>query len=336
MVPIGRLRNLLFPKRPETPETLGGYPLARGERGGASAPAAPTLVSAIVQPTGTTLRLTFSVAMTGLTTGAEGFVVSGITGGGVSLTYASGNGTTVVDFTTSRTIGTGDSGALLAYTAGDVVALVGGAALANFTNFAVTNTSTMSPAVRNVTTGTTSFGTTTVTLPTRSSGDTLVVVVASSMAFPAANTGWTIRQDQQSVDLINRIGVYTRQSDGTDNTPFGANAGADILYTAFSISTPLSGHELSNGNSNVPSTSIQASGLVLNGVRDVLICGYLRCANSGTITVPGGQTPTTTVVTALLTFRCGYETLAAGGSTGTRTATQSDSQNWAASTTAVR
>lgn len=103
---------------------------------------APTLVSATVQSNGTDLVMVFSRAVTGFTAGAEGFALTGLTGGATTLTYASGNGTSSVTMTISRTVTQTETGGALAYTAGDIVGSSDSQALASFGGAAVTNNST--------------------------------------------------------------------------------------------------------------------------------------------------------------------------------------------------
>lgn len=104
-----------------------------------------TLSSAVIGTSGTSLTLTFGAAVTGFSSGAEGFALTGLTGGATTLTYASGNGTTTVVMTISRTVAQSETNGALAYTAGDITAVTGGVALANFSGTSVTNNSTQTP-----------------------------------------------------------------------------------------------------------------------------------------------------------------------------------------------
>lgn len=110
----------------------------------------PTLSSAVIGTNGTSLTLTFSEAVTGFASGAEGFALTGLSGGATTLTYASGNGTSSVVMTISRTVAQGETGGSLAYTAGDITASANGLALANFSGTGVTNNSTQTPPVNTV------------------------------------------------------------------------------------------------------------------------------------------------------------------------------------------
>lgn len=95
----------------------------------------PILLSATINADGDELTLVFDEPVTG----NAGFTLA-MTGGAATLAYSSGDGTTTLVFTTSRTIYALESGTL-AYTPGDVEDLNGNP-LAAFTVFAVTNNST--------------------------------------------------------------------------------------------------------------------------------------------------------------------------------------------------
>lgn len=75
---------------------------------------APTLSSATINTSGTTLTLTFSEAVTFGAGGNTGFVAT-MTGGASALTYASGSGTSSLVYNFARTIQSGETGTL-AYT----------------------------------------------------------------------------------------------------------------------------------------------------------------------------------------------------------------------------
>lgn len=94
----------------------------------------PTLASVTVASDGTTVTLVFSEAVTAST----GFALDA--GGAVTLTYASGSGTSTLVFTAGSTIGQGDT-VTLDYVPGNGVDLAGNA-LAPVTDRAVTNNST--------------------------------------------------------------------------------------------------------------------------------------------------------------------------------------------------
>lgn len=295
-----------------------------------STQAAPTLSSATIQVGGTTLRCVFSVAVTGFSTGDEGFVMTGLTGvgGAATLSYSSGNNSTTVDFTISRTINRLETTPVLAYTAGDITGQSNGLALANFTGASITNNGAVGASVRAQSTGTMTAGGTIVTLPTRSAGDTLLCYMAFSVAVPTANTGWTRRFDQTSGGSVNHLTIYTRQSDGTDNTPVSGTVAANATYEIVSIKDVFVGYDTSGSGSGT-STSIVAPSITPGNNFAVLFNSYLRDSGTGTITLPGGQTTVGPANTAVLTHRSGYETLASPVPTGTRTATNSTSTGWA-------
>ncbi len=103
---------------------------------------APLAGSSAIPAAGTTLVVTFNLAVSGFSSGAEGFTLTGLSGGATTLDYASGNGTTSITFTLSRTVSAGETGGLLAYTAGDITSTASGLPLVNFSGQAVANNST--------------------------------------------------------------------------------------------------------------------------------------------------------------------------------------------------
>lgn len=189
---------------------------------------------------------------------------------------------------------------------------------------------TTPPSVRAVSTGSVVSGTS-LTLPTRAAGDVLVAFVVTGGTVPTANTGWTRQINDTADNLVSKMGVYTRTSDGTDNTPVSSTLGSGAAYTIFSVRNPTTGYDTS-GSGKGNSGTIVAPTLTATGSASVLLNGYMRVSDTGTITPPVSQTATTPVVDAgmipTLTLRCGYESLSSPGATGTRTATQSTSTYW--------
>lgn len=300
-----------------------------------------SLSSATIQTNGTSLNVVYSAAVSGFASGAEGHALTGLSGGATTLTYSSGDGTATIVFTISRTVYSGETGGALAYTPGDIVTVSNALPVAAYSGQSVTNSSTQvsGPSVRNVSTGTLTGGTNSPTLPTRSSGDTLVAVFGFGVdSPPTANTGWTRRISQGSGDILSNLGVYTRQSNGTDNSPLSASVTNDSAYTIFAVQNPATGYDVSGvGTGN--DSSIVAPSVTTTATNDVLISAYLRGAGTGSVTPPGGQTATTQVQVGAptnVTLICGYETLSASGATGTRTATNSSSTQWIGANVAVK
>lgn len=195
------------------------------------------------------------------------------------------------------------------------------------------------PSPRAITTGTGAAGTNSFTLPARVSGDTLVAVVETdnSATGNAANTGWTRRLlDDDGVAV--GLKIFTRTSNGTDNSPVSGNPNSPYSWTIFSVQDAASGFDVvstpNGGSGGLPETAIVAGSVTPTGTA-LLISAYVRSFGTGSVTPPGGQTATPQVQTAGATLRCGYETVAAGA-TGTRTATNSDAQPWAAGNIVVK
>lgn len=197
---------------------------------------------------------------------------------------------------------------------------------------------TTPPSVRAVSTGSVASGTS-LTLPTRAAGDVLVAFVVTGGTVPTANAGWTRQINETADNLASKLGVYTRTSDGTDNTPVSSSLMSGAAYTIFSVQNPTTGYDTSaSGKGN--SGSIVAPTVTAAGSASVLLTGYMRASATGTITPPGTQTATTPVVDAgmipSITLRCGYESLSASGATGTRTATQSSGTFWVGANVIVK
>ncbi|HYH64637.1 MAG TPA: hypothetical protein VD866_08085 [Urbifossiella sp.] len=194
------------------------------------------------------------------------------------------------------------------------------------------------PSVRDTTTGTGVAGTRAIDLPTRVAGDTLVAVVANDgAANPAANTGWTRRASNDDGISV-AIATYVRQSDGTDNVPVNSNLSGDYTYTVFAVRDVTAGHDAaaSASSGGAPGASIAAPSVTTAAAPALLVSAYVMSA-AGTITPPGDQTPTVPVAVAGHTLRCAYESLAAAGATGTRTAIGSNAgATWAAASEAVK
>lgn len=94
---------------------------------------APTLTSAVISSTGDTITLTFDEAVTGNTG------VTLVAPTAVTMTYSSGDTTTALVYTLSRTVGYSES-LLLNYTAGNITDIATNA-LATISDFLVTNQS---------------------------------------------------------------------------------------------------------------------------------------------------------------------------------------------------
>jgi hypothetical protein len=114
--------------------------------------AAPAETSTTIQSSGTSLVVAFNRAVNGFTAGsANGFTLTGLSGGATTPTYSSGNGTSSITFTISRTVTSGETGGALAYTPGSIVGTADSVALPSFSGASVTNNSTQAAAPPNPT-----------------------------------------------------------------------------------------------------------------------------------------------------------------------------------------
>ena len=196
-------------------------------------------------------------------------------------------------------------------------------------------------SVRNATSGQIANGSATVTLPTRSAGDILVVYIGMSGTPPTAGTGWTRQFSQQDGYLgQTAIACYTKVSDGTDSTgPLSATLPFGGAFCCASLQNPASGVDQAGSAQSTggTQTNVVAPSVTNVGSADVLISGYMA-QFSNTITLPGGQTAVGPAADsgAQVVLKLGYETLVAAGATGTRTATISMAAGWAAGTLTVQ
>ena len=289
----------------------------------------PTVSSVTVSANGTTV----TVALSDNCTFHTGFTIS-MSGGAATLTYVSGDPGSSFVFTSSRTITSAETGTWT-YTPGNVVNTANALAMLSGTG-SVTNDSAQGPSVRASSAGTIAMGSGTVLLPTRQSGDILEVYVAASASLPAANTGWARQFTKTDGNAgTTAFGLYTKTSDGTDSTgPLASTLAGGGCFACVSIANPASGLD-GTGQSNGNSTSVAAPSISPAGSVDVLVSAYLVAAGTAGIVTPLGQSkvgPSTDGAT--VTLALGYQTLAASGATGTRTATIS-SAGWAASNTCV-
>lgn len=99
---------------------------------------APVEVSASAPADGNSVTVVFAEGVKGFVAGDNGFALTA-SGGAVTLTYSSGNGTNTIVFTTSRSLLQGET-VTLAYTPGAITDLVGNP-LAAFSGASVTNNS---------------------------------------------------------------------------------------------------------------------------------------------------------------------------------------------------
>lgn len=293
-----------------------------------------TLSSATIQASGTTLRLVFSGAASGFASGAEGFALTGLTGGATALTYSSGNGTATVDFTISRTVYSYETSGALAYTAGDIAG-ANTLALANFSGTSVTNSSTQvtAPTIGDDSSGSLAASTA-ITLPTSSSGDYLVVMVAGAASLPDPTLGWERHWNTATGGGAPYLALYSCVSDGTPTTPLSANVSGG--WIAWTVQNSGGIDATSSAADSGLSSSIVAPSHNATTAADLMLNGYMayKAASSPVVTLPASQTGTDVGPVTLTSgqLRGGSETLSASGATGTRTATVSTTVRWVGGT----
>lgn len=116
-----------------------GYFLANGVYPPPDSGNPPTVVSAVLSANGTTFTITLSGTVTVNT--STGFALTA-SGGAVSLSYASGSGSSALVYTASRTIYAGETLSLAYTTVANGIEDASGNDLASFTGFSSTNSST--------------------------------------------------------------------------------------------------------------------------------------------------------------------------------------------------
>ena len=106
----------------------------------------PTISSVSINTAGTSVTLTFNVAVTFGAGGNSGFTAT-MAGGATTLTYASGTGTTALVYSSSRTITRNEIGTLAYVQPGNGVEdTIGSIDLVSFSGQAITNGSTVNNA----------------------------------------------------------------------------------------------------------------------------------------------------------------------------------------------
>lgn len=160
----------------------------------------PTVDSATVASNGTTVTVVFSETVS-IGSGGSGGCALDFSGGAATLTYSSGDGTSSLVFTASRTIESGETGTLDYTQPGDGIEDEAGNDLASFTDQAVTNDSG-----GDVTAPTFSSA----TIP--SAGTSISVVFSENVTRGAgyANGDWSVSATGGAVTLTYSSG------DGTD------------------------------------------------------------------------------------------------------------------------
>ncbi len=208
---------------------------------------APTLVSASIPAAGTSVSIVLSESVTFGAGGNGGFTIA-MSGGAVTLSYSSGSGTSTLVYTTSRTIGAGETCSDFDYTQpGNGVEDAAGNDLATFSNqqALVTNNSTADVTAPTLTSA---------SIP--SAGTSLSIVFSEAVSIGAGgNGGFAITMSGGAVTLTYSSGsgtntlVYT-----TSRTISNGETCSDFDYTQ-----PGNGVEDAAGNDLATFTNQQAS-----------------------------------------------------------------------------
>lgn len=203
---------------------------------------APELDSATINTDGDELTLVFDEAVTG----NAGFTLDA-TGGALTATYSSGDGTTTYVYSLSRTVGSTET-ITLDYSAGDVEDLADTPnALATITDFAVTNNSTQDLVLP------TASG-----WATNTDGDEITATLSESGCLPTSGTGgftlsgtsatvlsWAISGTTLTLSLTGAIAYgetvtvsYDDASTSDDITDGASNKLADISGASVTNNVP--------------------------------------------------------------------------------------------------
>lgn len=190
---------------------------------------APTVSSASINVAGNSLAVGFSETVTVGVGGAGGFTLSA-TGGSVALEYASGSGTSTLNFTPARTISSTETATLAYITRADGIEDAAGNDLASFSGQAVTNNSTVNSAPTDISiSGTTVYTTSGVNAPVGTlsatdpnAGDTATfTLVAGTGSTDNASfniSGATLRANDPNALGASTRSVRIRATDSASNT----------------------------------------------------------------------------------------------------------------------
>lgn len=206
---------------------------------------APTCTGATVDAAGTSITLAFSEAVEFGAGGNGGFTV-GLSGGACTLTYSSGDGTSSLVYTTSRTVQAGESGTVAYTQPGNGVQDATGNDLASFTGQLITNDSaadTVAP---------------TVTAVALVSATTLRISLSESVTFGAGgNAGWAVTLSGGAATLTYASGSGSNTLVYTVSRSVAASETGTYAYTQ-----PGNGVEDSAGND----LATIASGTIANSI----------------------------------------------------------------------
>jgi hypothetical protein len=188
---------------------------------------APALVNAVIPVAGTTLQINFTESVKFGAGGNTGFTIA-MSGGAVTLTYSSGENTSTLIYTTSRTVNTGETCSDFDYTQPtNGVEDQAGNDLASFLNqqaLVTNNADTTAPTLSNVTDIKTGTTTATITVDTNEGNGTLYWAVSTnttrSNAQIKAGTGCA----QFSSEAVSSTGTKTVNVTGLSaNTTYYAH-----------------------------------------------------------------------------------------------------------------
>jgi hypothetical protein len=175
-----------------------------------------------------------------------------------------------------------------------------------------------------------------VTLPTRSAGDMLVVVVtAAATAPPVAGSGW-VRTGIGGDGSTHSVGIYTKLSDGVDATgPLGATMTG--VYSAFSVTNGTWADVLLSTFTGGTGTALTGGAPLNYNPVGVWIGGWGWNSSTATLTTSGYTAGSVTSPNGNQTFPsgsgrmyAGYQTLAGAYNETPKAATLSASAGWTA------
>ena len=279
----------------------------------------PRFVSGTVD--GTVLIVTFSRAVT-VPSSSHGFTAH-IDGVSQTPTYSSGSPSTIITFGLSPAAGNGQT-TQFGYTPSftdpafrplgappesDIASLV----LGSLTN----NTSSSALGIRELSSGTT----TTISLPTRVSGDRLLLITNQFVSGTASTpAGWT------SLFGTGRIGVYEKTSDGSEAAPAWPNTETSgrVVWRVIAVKNTSGREDFDQTDYQADVVAVSAPSSTSGGAGRLLITVGLGLDDSDIaineltgLFMPSAQTHGTLVLshdgTRGVVLRHGYQTVGAGG-----------------------
>jgi hypothetical protein len=155
---------------------------------------------------------------------------------------------------------------------------------------------------------------------------------------PGTPSGWT-RVIANNLDSNNYLYVFEKVTGASEPTTYtftqgGANDNMAVILACYGGAASISEAQATN-NSGLPGVTPTANSVTTLGTNR-LLCSDFLADGATTISPQGSMTSVAgTIAVGAISLNCAYETVAASGSTGTRTASYSPIKTWATSADAL-